>query len=106
MLSTSYRKKLEFICQRIAQSAPVELEEMVWAEKLAAANRSAATMLRQARRRANNPSMTEDSLDGFLNALDIGGTGSDAEGVRRFESPDQIADFFRRDSQDDWRQRD
>jgi hypothetical protein len=50
----------------------VELSDMIWAEKLAAHNASAAKIMRQARRKASNPDMTEDNLDGFLNALDLG----------------------------------
>ena len=107
MLSTQYRLKLEGICQKIISRETVELEEMIWAEKLAKANRSAAKMLRQARRKAENPDMTEDSLDGFLNALDIGGVGHEGKGIRRFESVDDIVDFFRRDENEpDWRNRD
>jgi hypothetical protein len=106
MLSTQYRLKLEGICHKIIDGKTVELEEMIWAEKLAKANRSAATMLRQARRKAENPDMTEDSLDGFLNALDIGGMGHEGKGIRRFESVDDIVDFFSGDKPDDWRQRD
>jgi hypothetical protein len=71
MLSTQYRLRLEAICERIVKGESVELSDMIWAEKLAKANRSAATILRQARRRAANPDMTEDSLDGFMNALDL-----------------------------------
>lgn len=107
MLSTQYRLKLEGICQKIINRETVELEDMIWAEKLAKANRSAATMLRQARRKAENPDMTEDSLDGFLNALDIGGFGHEGKGIRRFETVDDIVDFFRRDENEtDWRNRD
>ena len=65
MLSTQYRLRLEAICDKIIAHEDVSLEDMIWAEKLAKANRSAATMLRQARRRAENPEMTEDSMDGF-----------------------------------------
>ena len=50
--------------------------------------------------------MPAGGLDDFLNRLDIGGTGEDAQGVRRFDSPDQIADWFRREQREDWRQRD
>jgi hypothetical protein len=107
MLSTQYRLKLEGICQKIISRESVELEEMIWAEKLAKANRSAATMLRQARRKAENPDMTQDTMDGFLNALDIGGVGHEGKGIRRFESVDDIVDFFRRDENEtDWRTRD
>jgi hypothetical protein len=106
MLSTQYRLKLEGICKKIMNNETVELDEMIWAEKLAKANRSAATMLRQARRKAENPDMTEDSLDGFLNALDIGGVGHEGKGIRRFETVDDIVDFFTGDKPEDWRQRD
>lgn len=108
MLSTQYRLQLEGICSKIIKGESVELSEMIWAEKLAKANRSAATMLRQARRKAENPEMTEDSLDGFLNALDIGGLGHERFGRKGFESVDDIVDFFTdgRDKPDDWRQRD
>ena len=74
MLSTAYRIRLQEICDRIARGEAVELNEMIWAEKLGRANRSAGSILRQARRKALNPEMTEDNLDGFLNALDLGHT--------------------------------
>ena len=105
MLSTQYRLRLEAICECIVKGESVELSEMIWAEKLAKANRSAATILRQARRRAANPDMTEDSLDGFMNALDLG--DPDPTNHRsRFNSADDIADWFKRDSSEDWRTRD
>ena len=106
MLSTQYRLRLEFICSRIVNHEEVKLEDMIWAEKLAKANRSAATMLRQARRKAENPDMQEGDMDDFLNQLDIGSTGSERFGIRRFESVDDIVDFFTEDKPDDWRQRD
>jgi hypothetical protein len=109
MLSTQYRLKLEGICNKIAAHEEVSLEDMIWAEKLGKANRSAATMLRQARRIAANPNMTEDSLDGFLNALDIGGIGHEAKGIDGSATVDDIIDFFKRDDDDNaenWRRRD
>jgi len=108
MLSTQYRLRLEAICNKIVKGETVELNEMIWAEKLSKANRSAATILRQARRRAENPDMQEGDLDDFLNQLDIGGTGFDRFGKRGFDSVDDIVDFFGegRDKPDDWRQRD
>jgi hypothetical protein len=108
MLSTQYRLRLEEICGRIAKHEPVGLEDMIWAEKLSKANRHAATILRQARRKAENPEMTEDSLDGFLNALDIGGLGNERFGITGFNSVDDIVDFFSEgdDKPEDWRQRD
>ena len=105
MLSTQYRLRLEAICERIVKGESVELSEMIWAEKLAKANRSAATMLRQARRRAANPDMQEGSLDDFMNALDLG--DPDPSNHRTgFNGADDIIDFFSRDNEGDWRNRD
>lgn len=106
MLSTQYRLKLESICEKIVNSEEVTLEDMIWAEKLSKANRSAATILRQARRKAENPDMQEGDLDDFLNQLDIGGLGNERFGRRGFDSVDDIVDFFKQDKPDDWRQRD
>jgi hypothetical protein len=105
MLSTQYRLRLEAICEKIVLHEEVSLEDMIWAEKLAKANRSAATILRQARRRAENPDM--DAMDDFLNQLDIGGTGHERFGRRGFDSPDELLDWFKRDDDEtDWRTRD
>ena len=105
MLSTNYRLRLEFICERIINHEEVKLEDMIWAEKLAKHNRSAATLLRQARRCAANPDMQEGGLDDFMNALDLG--DPDPSNHRtRFNGPDDIVDWFSQDKSDDWRQRD
>ena len=106
MLSTQYRLRLEFICSRIANHEEVQLEDMIWAEKLAKANRSAGTMLRQARRKAENPDMVEGSMDDFLNQLDIGGLGNERFGKRGFDSVDDMIDWWSEDKPDDWSQRD
>ena len=106
MLSTQYRLRLQAICDKIVAHESVSLEDMIWAEKLAKANRSAATMLRQARRTASNPDMQEGDMDDFLNQLDIGGIGHEAKGVRGFNDIDELVDWFRQDKPDDWRQRD
>ena len=104
MLSTQYRLRLEAICEKIVLHEEVSLEDMIWAEKLAKSNRSAATILRQARRRAENPDMNE--MDDFLNQLDIGGFGNERFGKRGFESVDDMIDWWTEDKPDDWRQRD
>lgn len=105
MLSTQYRLKLETICNKIVKGESVELTEMIWAEKLAKSNRSAATILRQARRRAANPNMQEGDMDDFLNQLDLG--DPDPSNHRTgFNGVDDIIDFFSRDPEDDWRTRD
>lgn len=109
MLSHNYRMRLEAICDKIVKGETVELSDMIWCEKLASHNSSAATILRKARRKAANPDMTEDSLDGFLNALDLGPVDPNDKGIRRFETVDEIVDWFRRDENEDgenWRKRD
>jgi hypothetical protein len=107
MLSTQYRLRLEAICEKIVLHEEVSLEDMIWAEKLAKANRSAGTMLRQARRRAENPDMVEGDLDDFMNQLDIGGLGHERFGRRGFDSVDDLHDWFKRDEDEtDWRTRD
>jgi hypothetical protein len=106
MLSTAYRLRLEEICNRIINQKEVSLEDIIWAEKLAQVNRSAGTLLRQARRKAENPDMQEGGLDDFLNQLDIGGIGHESKGMSGFDTVDDIIDFFTEDRPDDWRQRD
>ena len=105
MLSTQYRKRLEFICERIENRSPVQLSDMIWAEKLAKANRSAAELLRRARRRAANPDMVEGSLDDFMNIMDLGDPDP-SNHKTGFGSADEIVDWFRQEKPDDWRQRD
>ena len=105
MLSTEYRKRLEFICSRIANKEEGKLQDMVGAEKLAKANRSAAEIMRRARRLACNPEMKADSLDGFMNAMDLG--DPDPQNHRTgFKSADDIVEWFSQERTDDWRQRD
>ena len=106
MLSTQYRLRLEGICNKIVLRESVELSDMIWAEKLAKVNRTAATMLRQARRTAENPDMKEGDMDDFLNQLDIGGTGHDRFGKRGFDSIDDMVDWWCDEKPEDWRQRD
>jgi len=106
MLSTQYRLRLEAICERIVKGEEVSLEDMIWAEKLANANRTAGTMLRQARRKAENPDMQEGDMDDFLNQLDIGGLGHERFGKRGFKDTDDMIEWFTEDKPEDWRQRD
>ena len=97
MLSTAYRLRLEGICKSIAAGTEVSIDDMIWAQKLAKANTSARGMLSSARRLATDP-------DGScLKFLDLGDPKSDKKG---FNGADDIADWFRQDRSDDWRQRD
>ena len=105
MLSTQYRLRLEFICKCIVNGEDVKLEDMIWADKLAKVNRSAASMLRKARRQAQNPDMKEGSLDEFMNQMDLGDPDP-SNHKSGFDSVDEIVDWFKRDDEGDWRQRD
>ncbi len=104
MLSTKYRLRLEFICSRIVNGEEVQLSDMIWANKLAKANQSAASMLRMARRKAANPDMPEGGMDDFLNQMDIGEPNTNHR--KNFDGADDINEWFSRDKTDDWRQRD
>ena len=106
MLSTEYRLRLEFICQRIAYGQEVKLDDMIWANKLAKANRSAGEMLRKARRVAANPDMAEGGLDDFMNQMDIGDPDPSNHIVDGFNSVEEIVSWFSQEKTDDWRQRD
>ena len=100
MLSTTYRLRMEAICKAIAAGQEVELEDMLWATKLAKANTSARGMLSSARRMASDPDST------FLKLLDIGDSDSRRH-KKGFSGADDIADWFHNDKRsDDWRQRD
>ena len=104
MLSTQYRQRLEFICNRIIKGEEVKLDDMIWADKLAKANRSAGEMLRKARRMARND-IEEGSLDDFMNRMDLG--HPDPSNHRTgFDGADDIMDWFRHERTDDWRQHD
>ena len=98
MLSTQYRLKVEAICKKIINGETVELSEMIWIEKLSKANRSAATLLRQARRKAANPNMEEGGLDEFLNLLDLGNPDPSSH-LTSSNNIDDIVDFFHNDDE-------
>ena len=99
MLSTQYRLRLESICKDIASETEVSLPDMIWAEKLSKRNTSARGMLSSARRLAGSDD------DSFLKYLNIGNSDS-RKHKRGFTDAGDIADWFRNDRPDDWRQRD
>ena len=105
MLSTQYRLRLDRICKAIVEGKEVPLNEMIWANKLAKANTTAATWMRQARQKASNPDMKAGGTDDFLNRMGLGDPdpSNHKEG---FYSADDLNDWFRRDKPNDWRQRD
>lgn len=105
MLSTQYRLRLEAICSKIAKGEDVPLSDMIWANKLAKANRSAFEMIQKARRYAFNPEAGKGGLDSFM--IDMGlGDPDPSNHKTSFDGADDIVDWFRQDKTDDWRQRD
>ena len=83
----------------------VELQEMVWANKLAKANRSAYEMLSQARRSLLRKDQPEDPLDDFLGKMGLG--DPDPSNYKKsFDGADEIVEWFRQDKTDDWLQHD
>ena len=106
MLSTKLRLRLEAIAGKIARGEEVSLEDMIWADKLAKANRSAGEILRRARREAMfEGKMPRGGMDDFLNTMDLG--DPDPSNHRtEFNGVDDIVRWFQQDKPEDWRQRD
>ena len=105
MLSTKLRLRLEFIASKIEKGEPVELSDMIWADKLAKANRSAGEILRKARRKSLTGDSPEGGLDDFLNQMDLGDPDP-SNHLSGNNNIDEIVDWFKQDKTDDWRQRD
>jgi hypothetical protein len=93
MLSTQTRLRVEFICERIAQGAPVALADMTWLQKLAVVNPTVDTKLRQARRQAIHGSPPQDGLDAFCQALDLG-EPDPSDHLVGPQDPTTLADWF------------
>ena len=103
MLSTQYRLRLEAICKKIALCETVDLQDMIWAEKLSKANTTAREWLKKARRQSKG--LEEGSMDDFMNKMGLG--DPDPSNHRDgFDGADEIVDWFKQDKPDDWRQRD
>jgi hypothetical protein len=96
VLSTQYRLRLQEIADRIERGEEVSLEDMIWSEKLCKANRSAAEIIRKARRIAIQGKGKEGSLDEFLQIMDLGHPDP-SEHRNQFNGADDIADFFKSD---------
>jgi hypothetical protein len=105
MLSTQTRLRLEDIAARIAGGLNVTFEEMQWAQKWADHNRSAASIMRKARRRAINGEPSEGSLDELMDGLDIGDPDP-SNHLMGPQNPIDLANWFKRDDGEDWRQHD
>lgn len=94
MFSTETRKRLEAIAEKIATHQEVSFEEMNWAQKWADHNRSAASILRRARRTSINGEAEEGSLDKFMNDLDIGDPDPSNHLIGP-QDPDTLAQWFK-----------
>ncbi len=104
MLSTKYRLRLESICKKIANKEEVELDDMIWAEKLAKSHTTARDWLQKARRQSSQE-IEEGSTDDFLNRMGLGDPDP-SNHKTGFDSAEDIRDWFQQDKPKDWRQRD
>jgi hypothetical protein len=93
MLSTQTRLRVEFICDRIAKGAPVELNDMAWLQKLASRNPTVDTWLRKARRAAIQGDQESNSLDSFCQAMDLG-EPDPADHLIGPQDPTTLAEWF------------
>jgi hypothetical protein len=105
MLSTDTRIRLEDICARIKSGLNVTLEEMTFTQKWADHNRVAARMLNQARRVSAQGEPEPGSLDELLNGLDLGNPDPAAHLIGP-QNPVDLAEWFMRDQDDEWRRHD
>ena len=99
------RLRLEAIASKIEKGEQVELSDMIWADKLAKANRSAGEILRRARRKAAVGDVPKGGLDDFLIQMDLG----DPDPTNHMTGEnglDDIVEWFKQEKTDDWRQRD
>jgi hypothetical protein len=105
MLSTTTRLRLEDIAARIAGGLNVTFEEMTWATKWSQHNRSAAEILRRARRRAINGVPERGTLDELIDVFDLG-SPDPADHLVGPQDPVDLAEWFKQDKTEDWRQTD
>jgi len=93
MLSTDVRLKVEFICQRIAESKEVQLKDMQWIQKWANCNHSVEALLRKARRQAISGELPEGSLDAFMQDMDLG-EPDPTDHLQGAQDPTTLAEWF------------
>jgi hypothetical protein len=98
MLSTETRLRLQEIARKIETGKEVSLNEMIWCEKWCKANRSAASIIRTARRRAITGETHPDSLDSFIEKMDLGFENPTDHKFGPL-TPDELADFFHSDDE-------
>jgi hypothetical protein len=96
MLSTQTRLRLEKIAARIEKGEEVSLEDMIFAEKWSKANRSAAGIIRKARRVAVQGKGEDGSLDEFMQIMDLGNPDPSTH-LDSSMSVDDLYNFFKND---------
>ena len=96
MLSTQTRLRLEKIAARIENGKEVSLEDMIFAEKWSKANRSAAGIIRKARRVAVQGKGEDGSLDEFMQIMDLGNPDPSTH-LDSSMSVDDLYNFFKND---------
>lgn len=96
MLSTKTRLLLEQIAERIQNGEEVSLEDMIFAEKWSKSNRSAAEIIRKARRIAVQGKGKEGSLDEFMQIMDLGNPDPSTH-LDSSMSVDDLYNFFKND---------
>jgi hypothetical protein len=96
MLSTKTRLILEKIAQRIQNGEEVSLDDMIFAEKWSKSNRSAAAIIRKARRIATQGKGQEGSLDEFMQIMDLGNPDPSTH-LDSSMSVDDLYNFFKND---------
>lgn len=94
MLSTDVRLRVEFICQRIVNGEQVKFDDMQWVQKWADHNRTVASMLRTARRRAMNGIPEKGSIDELLDSLDLGDPDPSSHLIGP-QDPTTLAEWFK-----------
>jgi hypothetical protein len=94
MLSTQTRLRLQKIASKIEKGEEVSLDDMIWAEKWSKNNRSAAEIIRKARRISIQGKGEKGSLDEFLQIMDLGNPDP-TDHKKIFNGPDDIVDFFK-----------
>ena len=105
MLSTQTRLRLEDIAARIAGGLNVTFEEMTWATKWSQHNRSAAEILRRARRRAINGVPEKGTIDELIDVFDLGDPDPSTH-LLGPQDPEDLANWFKQNKTEDWRQHD
>ena len=105
MLSTQTILRLEDIAARIAGGLYGSFEEKQWAQKWSQATRSAAEILRRARRRAINGEPEKGTIDELIDVFDLG-SPDPADHLIGPQNPVELGEWFIQNKTDDWRHHD